>query len=132
MMLVGLGFLHMKAHLAAGAGLIAALVIAVFVYNMPAGMAGRAALFGGLEEGAEGEGDQLTLAKVHGYDLMEVTAMVGRQLPFFSVLVPFWLIWAFAGRKAMMEIWPIILVTGVSFAIPQYLVSNFIGPRFSV
>ena len=46
-MLVGLGFLHMKAHLAAGAGLIAALVIAVFVYNMPAGMAGRAALFGG-------------------------------------------------------------------------------------
>ena len=46
-MLVGLGFLHMKAHLAAGAGLIAALVIAVFVYNMPAEMAGRAALFGG-------------------------------------------------------------------------------------
>src|SRR2546427_3075966 len=71
----------------------------------------------------------ITLAKVHGYDLMEVTAMVGRQLPFFSVLVPFWLIWAFAGRKAMMEIWPIILVTGVSFAIPQYLVSNFIGPE---
>jgi L-lactate permease len=43
----------------------------------------------------------ITLAKVHGYDLMEVTAMIGRQLPFFSVLVPFWLIWAFAGRKAM-------------------------------
>ena len=45
-MLVGLGFLHMKAHLAAGAGLIAALLIAVFVYNMPGEMAGRAALFG--------------------------------------------------------------------------------------
>ena len=44
----------------------------------------------------------ITLAKVHGYDLMEVTAMIGRQLPFFSLLVPFWLIWAFAGRKAMM------------------------------
>jgi lactate permease len=71
----------------------------------------------------------ITLAKVHGYDLMEVTAMIGRQLPFFSVLVPFWLIWAFAGRKAMMEIWPAILVAGVSFAIPQYLVSNFIGPE---
>jgi lactate permease len=69
------------------------------------------------------------LAKVHGYDLMEVTAMIGRQLPFFSLLVPFWLIWAFAGRKAMMEIWPAILVTGLSFAIPQYLVSNFIGPE---
>jgi lactate permease len=60
---------------------------------------------------------------------MEVTAMIGRQLPFFSLLVPFWLIWAFAGRKAMMEIWPAILVTGLSFAIPQYLVSNFIGPE---
>src|SRR5690606_37766418 len=71
----------------------------------------------------------ITLAKVHGYDLMEVTAMIGRQLPFFSVLVPFWLIWAFAGRKGMMEIWPAILMTGLSFAIPQYLVSNFIGPE---
>src|SRR5512136_85964 len=71
----------------------------------------------------------ITLAKVHGYDLMEVTAMIGRQLPFFSLMVPFWLIWAFAGRKAMMEIWPAILVTGLSFAIPQYLVSNFIGPE---
>ncbi|MEY8877745.1 MAG: L-lactate permease, partial [Leptothrix sp. (in: b-proteobacteria)] len=71
----------------------------------------------------------ITLAKVHGYDLMEVTAMIGRQLPFFSLLVPFWLIWAFAGRKAMMEIWPAILVTGLSFAIPQFLVSNFIGPE---
>ena len=71
----------------------------------------------------------ITLAQVHGYDLMEVTAMIGRQLPFFSVLVPFWLIWAFAGRKAMWEIWPAILVTGVSFAIPQFLVSNYIGPE---
>jgi lactate permease len=55
--------------------------------------------------------------------------MIGRQLPLFSLMVPFWLIWAFAGRKAMMEIWPAILVTGLSFAIPQYLVSNFIGPE---
>lgn len=71
----------------------------------------------------------ITLAKVHGYDLMEVTAMIGRQLPFFSLLVPFWLIWVFAGRKAMWDIWPAVLVTGLSFAIPQYLVSNFIGPE---
>lgn len=46
-MLVGLGFLHMKAHIAAGAGLVAALIISVFVYHTPAEMAGRAALFGG-------------------------------------------------------------------------------------
>ena len=55
--------------------------------------------------------------------------MVGRQLPFFSLLVPFWLIWAFAGRRAMWEIWPAILVTGASFAIMQFLVSNYIGPE---
>src|SRR4029450_10304880 len=71
----------------------------------------------------------ITMAKVHGYDLMALSGMVGRQLPFFSLLVPFWLIWAFAGRKAMMEIWPAILVCGVSFAVPQFLVSNYIGPE---
>ena len=47
-MLVGLGFLHLKAHLAAGAGLLAALAIAIFAYGMPASMAGNAALVGGL------------------------------------------------------------------------------------
>jgi len=221
-MLVCLGFLHIKAHIAAGLGLIAAVLVAVFAYGMPADMAGRAAMYGGFTgllpigwivlniiflqqlaeqngsfkilqdslsgitadrrlqllliafcfgaffEGAAGFGTPvavtagiliglgfsplaasglsliantapvafgalgtpvITLAKVHGYDLMEVTAMIGRQLPLFSLMVPFWLIWAFAGRKAMMEIWPAILVTGLSFAIPQYLVSNFIGPE---
>lgn len=221
-MLVALGFLHIKAHIAAGLGLLAAVGVAVFAYGMPASMAGTAAMYGGFTgllpigwivlniiflqqlaeqngsfkilqaslsgitddrrlqllliafcfgaffEGAAGFGTPvavtagiliglgfsplaasglsliantapvafgalgtpvITLAKVHGYDLMQVTAMIGRQLPFFSLLVPFWLIWAFAGRKAMMEIWPAILVTGLSFAIPQYLVSNFIGPE---
>ena len=221
-MLVALGFLHIKAHIAAGLGLLAAVLVAVLAYGMPVGMAGSAALYGGFTgllpigwivlniiflqqlaeangsfktlqdslsgitedrrlqllliafcfgaffEGAAGFGTPvavsagiliglgfsplaasglsliantapvafgalgtpvITLAKVHGYDLMEVTAMIGRQLPFFSLLVPFWLIWAFAGRKAMWEIWPAILVTGLSFAIPQYLVSNFIGPE---
>ena len=54
--------------------------------------------------------------------------MVGRQLPFFSLIVPFWLIWAFAGFRGMLEVWPAVLVAGLSFAIPQYLVSNFHGP----
>jgi len=221
-MLVGLGFLHLKAHIAAAAGLATAVAIAIAVYHMPAAMAGNAALLGGLTgllpigwivlniiflhqlteqngsfrilqdsvagitpdrrlqllliafafgaffEGAAGFGTPvavtaailiglgfsplaasglsliantapvaygalgtpvITLAKVHGYDLMALSAMIGRQLPFFSLLVPFWLIWAFAGRKAMLEIWPAILVTGVSFALPQFLVSNFIGPE---
>ena len=221
-MLTALGFLHIRAHMAAGLGLLTALAVAVFAYGMPAGMAGAAALYGGLTgllpigwivlniiflhqlteqngsfavlqdslsgitedrriqllliafcfgaffEGAAGFGTPvavtagiliglgfsplaasglsliantapvafgalgtpvLTLAKVHGYDLMAVTAVIGQQLTFFSLLVPFWLVWAFAGRKGMMEIWPAILVTGLSFAVPQYLVSNFIGPE---
>ena len=221
-MLVCLGLLHVKAHYAAGLGLLSAMVIAVFAFGMPADMAGKAAFLGGLSgllpigwivlniiflqqltqqngsfqilqdsiagitedrrlqllliafafgaffEGAAGFGTPvavtaailiglgfsplaasglsliantapvafgalgtpvITLAKVHGYDLMAVTAMIGRQLPFFSLLVPFWLIWAFAGRKGMMDVWPAILVTGVSFAVPQFLVSNYIGPE---
>jgi lactate permease len=68
------------------------------------------------------------LAQVTGYDPYVLGAMVGRQLPFFSVIVPFWLIWAFAGFRGMMQIWPAILVTGVSFAIPQFLISNYVNP----
>jgi lactate permease len=68
------------------------------------------------------------LASVTGLDPFALGAMVGRQLPFFSLIVPFWLIWAFAGYRGMKEIWPAILVTGVSFAVPQFLISNFINP----
>ncbi len=68
------------------------------------------------------------LASVTGLDPFMLGAMVGRQLPFFSLIVPFWLIWAFAGWRGMIEIWPAILVTGVSFAVPQFLISNFINP----
>ncbi|HMH18656.1 MAG TPA: L-lactate permease [Burkholderiales bacterium] len=68
------------------------------------------------------------LASVTGIDPYLLGAMVGRQLPFFSLIVPFWLIWVFAGWKGMKEIWPAILVTGVSFAIPQFLISNFVNP----
>lgn len=70
----------------------------------------------------------IALAAVTGLDLFELSGMVGRQLPFFSILVPFWLIWMFVGFRKMLQIWPAILVAGVSFAIPQYLVSNFHGP----
>src|SRR2546421_9915139 len=68
------------------------------------------------------------LASVTGLDPFMLGAMVGRQLPFFSLIVPFWLIWAFAGWRGMKEIWPAILVCGVSFAVPQFLISNFINP----
>ena len=70
----------------------------------------------------------IALSAVTGIDLLHLSSMIGRQLPFFSVLVPFWLIWAFAGFRGMREIWPAILVAGISFAIPQFLVSNYHGP----
>ncbi|WP_422648324.1 L-lactate permease [Cupriavidus sp. H18C1] len=70
----------------------------------------------------------IALSAVTGLDLLDLSAMIGRQLPLFSVLVPFWLIWAFAGFRGMLEVWPAILVAGVSFAIPQFLVSNYHGP----
>jgi lactate permease len=70
----------------------------------------------------------LALAAVTGLPLLDLSAMIGRQLPVFSVIVPFWLIVAFAGWRGTLQIWPAILVAGVSFAIPQFLVSNFHGP----
>ena len=50
----------------------------------------------------------ITLAAVTGLDVNALSAMVGRQLPFFSVLVPFWLMWAFAGWRGMVQVWPAI------------------------
>lgn len=220
-MLVLLGFMHMKAHYAAACGLISAFVISIFVFGMPIQMAGLAAgygaafgllpigwivlniiflhqlteedgsfkvlqhslsnitddrrlqllliafAFGAFFEGAAGFGTPvavtaalliglgfkplaasglsliantapvaygalgtpvIALSAVTGLDLLQLSGMIGRQLPFFSFLVPFWLIWAFAGWRAMLEIWPALFVTGASFAIAQFLVSNFHGP----
>lgn len=70
----------------------------------------------------------VALAAVTGYSEFVLGAQVGRILPFFSVLVPFWLVWAYAGYKGMKEIWPAVTVAGATFAIPQYLVSNHHGP----
>jgi lactate permease len=61
-------------------------------------------------------------------DAVKLSAMVGRQLPFFSMIVPFWVVWAFAGWRGMLGVWPVALTAGVSFAIPQFLISNFHGP----
>jgi lactate permease len=70
----------------------------------------------------------IALAEVTKLPILELSAMAGRQLPFFSVIVPFWLIWAMCGWKAMKEVWLPCLVSGVSFAIFQFLISNFHGP----
>jgi lactate permease len=70
----------------------------------------------------------IALQGVTGLDLRELSAQVGRILPFFSVLVPFWLTWAFAGFRGMLEIWPAVLIAGFSFAVSQFVISNFHGP----
>jgi lactate permease len=71
----------------------------------------------------------LTLAGVTKLPVDTLSAMVGRQLPFFALIVPFWLVWVLAGRKATFEVWPAALTAGVSFGLVQFLVSNFIGPE---
>jgi lactate permease len=220
-LLGGLAFFRLRAHIAALLGLAAALLTAVVVFAMPAGMALRTAglgaayglfpigwiilnviflydltvekghfkvmqdsltgitrdrrlqllliafSFGAFFEGAAGFGTPVAvtaailiglgftplsasglsliantapvafgalgtpivaLAGVTGLDVRQLSAMVGRQLPFFSLLIPFWLVWAFCGFRKMKEVWPALVVAGVSFAVPQFLISNFHGP----
>ncbi|MDN4523042.1 L-lactate permease [Fictibacillus fluitans] len=64
-----------------------------------------------------------------GMSAIEVSKVVGRQLPFLSVFVPFYLVVMMAGFKKAFEVIPAILVSGVSFAVTQFLVSNFLGPE---
>jgi len=219
--LLGALALHMKAHYAALLGLVAALVIAIFGFHMPARMAGATAVlgagyglfpigwivlnvifmyqltvesgrfnvlqlsltgitqdrrlqllliafcFGAFFEGAAGFGTPvavtaalliglgfrplqasglsliantapvaygalgtpiIALAGVTGFSEVTLGAMAGRILPVFSLIVPFWLIWAFVGFSEMLEVWPAILVAGASFAATQYYISNHHGP----
>ncbi len=220
-LLLGLLAKHFKAHYSALLGLVGALLVAIFVYKMPAGIASMAAVngalfglapigwivlnaifiyditvksgdfevvkhsiagiaadrriqalliafsFGAFIEGAAGFGTPvaisaamliglgfrplqaaglsligntapvaygalgtpiIALAAVTGLPLESLSAAAGRILPIFSLIIPFWIIWTMAGRKAMMEVWPACLVAGGSFAITQFLVSNYHGP----
>lgn len=70
----------------------------------------------------------LTLANVTGLDALQLSAMAGRQLPFFSLIVPAWLVWVMAGFRGVLGVWPALLVCGGSFALVQWAVSNFHGP----
>jgi lactate permease len=70
----------------------------------------------------------ITLADVTKLNELKLSAMAGRQLPFFSVLVPAWLVWVMAGWRGVVGVWPAVLVSGGSFAIVQFAVSNYLGP----
>lgn len=71
----------------------------------------------------------IVAGQVTGIDAFKIGAMAGRQLPLLSVFVPFWLVFMMDGMRGVRETWPAALVAGASFAITQYLTSNFIGPE---
>lgn len=70
----------------------------------------------------------VALAGVTGLDLMKLSAMAGRQLPFLSLILPSYLVWVVDGRKGLKETWPATLAGGASFALAQFVVSNYWGP----
>jgi lactate permease len=70
----------------------------------------------------------ITLAEISGLDEMALSQMAGRQLPFFSLIVPAWLVATMAGWRGVVGCWPAILVCGGSFAAIQFATSNFHGP----
>ncbi len=71
----------------------------------------------------------LTLAAVTGIDVHLLSAMAGRQLPAVSLIIPAWLVVTMSGWRGLRETWPAVLVCGGSFAIVQFVWSNFIGPE---
>ena len=70
----------------------------------------------------------ITLAKVTGLDEYQLSAMAGRQLPFFSLIVPAWMVWIMSGWRGVRGVWPAIVVCGGVFGILQFAISNFVGP----
>jgi lactate permease len=75
------------------------------------------------------------LAPMLGHDTQSTTralsAMVGRQLPIFSLAIPAYLVVLYAGWRRMIEVWPAVLVAGATFAVGQFTVSNFVGPELT-
>jgi lactate permease len=70
----------------------------------------------------------IALAGVTGLNLAQLSAMAGRQVPFLSLLLPAYLVTVDSGSKGLRKNWPVALITGLSFALTQFLVSNFWGP----
>lgn len=70
----------------------------------------------------------IALAGVTALDLRQLSAAIGHQLPFFSLIIPFWVVWAYSGWRGMIGVWPAALTAGLCFAIPQFLVSVYHGP----
>lgn len=71
----------------------------------------------------------IVAGQVTGLDTMKISQMVGRQLPFLSVVIPIWLVVLMSGWKATKEVLPACLVAGISFAVVQFLSANYLGPE---
>jgi lactate permease len=71
----------------------------------------------------------ITLAAVTGLPVEALSAMAGRQLPIVSVIIPAWLVVTMSGWKGLRGVWPAVLVSGGTFAIVQFLWSNYVGPE---
>ena len=67
------------------------------------------------------------LGVVTGLKDTTLAAMIGRQLPFFALLLPFYVIGLYGGRRSIAALWPMLLVAGGSFAVAQFLGSNYVG-----
>ncbi|CAI1792396.1 L-lactate permease [Serratia fonticola] len=71
----------------------------------------------------------IVAGQVTGLDSFEIGQMVGRQLPFLTIIVLFWIMAIMDGWRGIKETWPAVVVAGGSFALAQYLSSNFLGPE---
>ena len=71
----------------------------------------------------------IVAGQVSGVDTMEISQMVGRQLPFIVPIVLIWIMAIMDGWRGVKETWPAILVASLSFSLAQYLTSNFVGPE---
>jgi lactate permease len=57
----------------------------------------------------------------------QLAAMVGRQLPVMALLLPFYVIALYGGWRSVRALWPVLLIAGASFAVAQFIASNFIN-----
>ena len=71
----------------------------------------------------------IVAGQVSGIDPMAISQMAGRQLPFMTIIVLFWLMAIMDGWRGVKETWPAVLVGGGSFALVQFLTANYIGPE---
>jgi len=66
------------------------------------------------------------LGQVTGLPAAQLGAMIGRQLPFMAMLLPFYVMALYGGMRSVRALWPVLLVAGSSFAIAQFVSSNYL------